>query len=146
MDIKFQAKFRELKPMGFKFHKLFARNYKVYEKNKVWIWVHQGGYVEIDNHYGNSGYIAKMILDGTYPVYTEDKDYKIFTIKKGKPKPCTINIKTGEIVETIKLIRRYGNHDDFINAVNRDDYMDVSLLTRTMDTVLEIKDMIRIVE
>jgi hypothetical protein len=146
MDIKFIGKFKELKPMGFTFHKLFANNYKVYEKNKVWIWVHRGGYVEIDHHFDNSGYIAKMILDGTYPVYTKDKDYKFFTIKKGKPRPCTIHTKTGEITETIKLILSYGNHDNFVDHPDYENYRDVSLLKDTMDTVLEIKDMIRIIE
>ena len=65
MRIKFTGDFKDLKPMGFTFHKLFARNYKVYEKDGLWIWVHRGGYVEIDDHYGNSGYIAEMILDDT---------------------------------------------------------------------------------
>ena len=142
MDIKFIGKFKELKPMGFTFHKLFANNYKVYEKNKVWIWVHRGGYVELDDHYENSGYIAKMILDGTYPVYEKDEDYKIFTIKKGKPKPCTINRKTGEIVETIPFMRSIDGYDNY----DYETYRDVNLFKETMETILEIKDMIEIVE
>jgi len=148
MNIKFTGNFKDLIPMGFKFHKLFARNYKVYEKNKVWIWVHRGGYVEISDHYDNSGYIAKMILDGTYPVYKEDKDYKIFTIEKGKPKPCTIHRKTGEIKETIKLILSYGNHDNFIDHPEYENYRDVYLLKDTMETIKELaeKGMIQIEE
>lgn len=39
MDIKFTGDFKKLKPMGFTFHKLYAHNYKVYEKNEVWVWV-----------------------------------------------------------------------------------------------------------
>lgn len=148
MKIKFTGDFKDLKHMGFSFHKLFARNYKVYEKNKVWIWVHRGGYVEIAGHYGNSGYIAKMILDGTYPVYKEDRDYKMFIMKKGNPRPCTINIKTGEITETIELMRSVGGHDKWIEIADIDDYRDVSLLPRTMETIKELaeKGMIEIEE
>jgi hypothetical protein len=138
--IEFTGDFKDLIPMGFKFHKLFANNYKVYEKNKVWIWVAHGGYVEISDHYDNSVHIAKMILDGTYPVYKEDKDYKIFTIKKGKPKPCTINRKTGEIVDTMELMRSVGGHDKWIEMVDRDDYRDVSLYRKTMETIKELAE------
>jgi len=140
MNIKFVGDFKKLIPMGFTFHKLYANNYKVYSKNRVWIWVHHGGYVELDDHYENSGYIVKMVLDGTYPVYKKDEDYKIFTIKKGKPKPCTINRKTGEIVETIPFIRSIGGHDNY----DHETYRDVNLFKETMETLLEIKDMIQI--
>ena len=140
MKIKFTGDFKDLKPMGFKFHKLFARNYKVYERDKVWVGVHEGGYVEIDDHYGNSGYIAKMIIDGTYPVYTENRDYKIFTIEKGKPRPCTINKETGEIFDTMQLMRNVGGHDKWIEMVDRDDYRDVSLLHCTMELIKELAD------
>jgi len=142
MNIKFVGDFKKLIPMGFTFHKLYANNYKVYSKNRVWIWVHRGGYVELDDHYENSGYIAKMILDGTYPVYEKDEDYKIFTIKKGKPKPCTINRKTGEIVETIPFMRSIDGYDNY----DYETYRDVNLFKETMETILEIKDMIEIVE
>lgn len=85
MKIKFTGDFKKLIPMGFKFHKLFANNYKVYEKDEVWIWVAYGGYVEIDDHYGKSGHIAKRILDGTYPIFEEDKVYTgLFTMEKGR--------------------------------------------------------------
>jgi hypothetical protein len=142
MNIKFVGDFKKLIPMGFTFHKLYANNYKVYSKNRVWIWVHHGGYVELDDHYENSGYIAKMILDGTYPVYEKDEDYKIFTIKKGKPKPCTINRKTGEIVETVPFMRSIDGYDNY----DYETYRDVNLFKETMETILEIKDMIEIVE
>ena len=87
MIIKFTGDFKQLIPMGFTFHKLFARNYKVYEKNKVWIWVAHGGYVEIADFFSLSGYIMKAIWDGTFPVYEECVVYgdRIF-FKKGDRK------------------------------------------------------------
>lgn len=49
---KFHGKFSDLIPAGFKFHKAFARNYRVYTLEKdhtqyVNIWQHHGGYVEV---------------------------------------------------------------------------------------------------
>lgn len=140
MKISFTGDFKKLKPMGFKFHKLFANNYKVYEKNGVWIWVAQGGYVEIDDHYDNSGYIAKRILDGTYPVYEEDKKLGPFEIKKGDLRGCTIDRKTGEITATIEFMRSIGGHDNY----DFDRYRDVSLKQKTADTIKELEGMIEI--
>ena len=142
VKIKFTGDFKKLIPMGFKFHKLFANNYKVYEKNGVWIWVSQGGYVEIDDHYDNSGYIAKRILDGTYPIYEENKDLGPFIIKKGEPRGCVINKKTGEISITADLIRSIGGYDNY----DFDTYRDMYLNKKTMETIKEIEGMIEIEE
>jgi hypothetical protein len=89
-----------------------------------------------------------MIIDGTYPVYEEDKDYKIFTIKKGKPIPCTINKKTGKIFETIKFMCSIGGHDKYYELEDYEDYRDVSLLEKTMNLIKELaeKRMIQIEE
>lgn len=139
--IKFTGDFKKLIPMGFTFHKLFARNYRVYEKNKVWVWVAQGGYVEISDHYNNSVHIAKKILDGTYPVHEEDRDYGIFVMKKGKPKACVINRQTGEIMETRNYIRSLKREEDY----DYENIRDVSLYLSTMETIKELRDMISII-
>ena len=58
--VRFGGKFKDLIPnYGFKFNKLYARNYRVYSKQfenehsdqQIWIWQHHSGYVEfIDLH------------------------------------------------------------------------------------------------
>ena len=91
MKIKFTGDFKKLIPMGFTFHKLYASNYKVYEKSKVWIWVAHGGYVEIDDFFSNSGYIAVdthvyRISNRLGWVKTKTPDKTEFALKKAVPK------------------------------------------------------------
>jgi len=136
MLIKFTGDFKDLKPMGFTFHKLYARNYKVYEKSKVWIWVAHGGYVEIDDFFSLSGYIVKAIWDGTFPVYEEDVNYNnILFFKKGDRKACMIDQKTGGIIERREFTKRYGleyNHDLF---------REVNIYNETLHFIEELKDL-----
>lgn len=59
LDLKFTGNFKKLKAMGYEFQKLYARNYKVYHKQiprsfRIWIWVANGGYIEIDDLYSNT--------------------------------------------------------------------------------------------
>ena len=56
MITKFTGKFTDLIPAGFTFHKMFAKNYIMYqwEKQKyssesIQVWKHHGGYVEIND-------------------------------------------------------------------------------------------------
>lgn len=142
MKIKFIGKFKDLKPMGFTFHKLYARNYKVYEKKKIWIWVAHGGYVEIQDFYSLSGYILKAIWDGTFPVYERDivRNGKLAwaSIKKGDRKPCMINRITGEIIELRKF---YKLHADEHLVYNYDLWRDLSISNETFEFLKELKDL-----
>jgi hypothetical protein len=138
--IKFTGNFKDLIPMGFTFHKLFANNYKVYERDDIWIWVAHGGYVEISDYYDNSVHIAKKFIDGTYPVYDEDKDYKIFTIKKGKPRPCIMNKKTGEIFDMFEFFKKIGGHEKYFSLPDYSDYKEVSFSCETMETIKELAE------
>jgi hypothetical protein len=142
MKIKFIGDFKKLIPMGFTFHKLFARNYKVYEKNKVWIWVAHGGYVEIDDFYNLSGYIVKAIWEGTFPVYEKDVDYgeKLawLNIKKGDKKPCMINRETGKIIERREFTKKYCDEN---GEYDYDLYREVSIYKETFEFIKELKDM-----
>jgi hypothetical protein len=57
--IKFNGTFKNLKNIGYQFMKLYAMNYKVYNKkmdggHKIWIWVANGGNIEIDDLYNCS--------------------------------------------------------------------------------------------
>lgn len=142
MLIKFTGKFKDLKSMGFTFHKLFARNYKVYEKKKVWIWVHRGGYVEIQDFYGLSGYILKAIWNGTFPVYERDIKYEgklsWMSIKKGYRRPCMIHRKTGEIVELREFYKKHADED---HVYDYDSWKELSLFGETFDFLKELKEL-----
>ena len=142
MNIKFVGDFKKLIPMGFTFHRLYANNYKVYSKNRVWIWVAHGGYVEIADFYDHSVYIAKRVLDGTYPIYKEDKDYGVFIMEKGRPKSCMFDYETGNIVTHSKFIREVAPNYEY----DHERFRELNLHITTMETILEIKDMIEIVE
>ena len=139
MKIKFIGDWKELKPMGFTFHKLFASNYKVYEKNKIWIWVAHGGYVEVADFYNLSGYIVKAIWGGTFPVYEKDIGYgdKLSWLnrKKGDKKPCMINRETGEIIERMEFKRIYGEDYDY------DLFRELSIYMETFHFIKESEDM-----
>ncbi len=147
MLIKFKGDFKKLKGMGFTFHKLFASNYKVYEKDKVWIWVAHGGYVEISDFYSLSGYIAKAVFDGTYPVYEKDIDYgdKLawMNIKKGDRKPCMINRKTGEIIERREFTKLYCDDDQ---QYDYDLFRELSIYKETFHFIKELEPFMEIVE
>ena len=70
--IKFTGKFRDLKPDGWRFMKLFARNYRCYKKTcdgqewsqACWIWQHCGGYLEIADFYDLSYTIVEALQAG----------------------------------------------------------------------------------
>jgi hypothetical protein len=66
--VRFKGKFRDLIPQGWTFKKCFGHNYRCYEKQvtygqRVEIWVHCGGYVEIDAFGGYSSLFVQFLLD-----------------------------------------------------------------------------------
>lgn len=119
--VKFVGDFKVLKPMGFKFAKYFARNHKAYSKrckgsdwsNDMIIWVLGRDLAIGDMNTIQSFYVAKHIIAGTYPVFTEN-DIKGRTLggqivfDVGDSKDNMINKNTGEIMEHIDLLRKYG--------------------------------------
>lgn len=70
--VKFTGKIRDLKPDGWNFCKLFARNYRCYWKTcdgseygpRLYIWQHLGGYLEVDDFYGDSYLIVEQVAAG----------------------------------------------------------------------------------
>lgn len=70
--VKFIGKFGELKKDGWKFCKLFARNYRQYSKTcdgseygqRCRIWQHLGGYLEIGDIFNASATIVEQIAAG----------------------------------------------------------------------------------
>lgn len=140
MNIKFTGKFKDLKKMGFTFHKLFADNYKVYEKDGIWIWVAEGGYVEIKDLYNLSGYVLKAIWDDTYPVYKEDVSLLEgrLLFKKGERKSCMINQETGEIIERRIFVKKYCDENA---EYDYELFREVSIYKKTFEFAKELKDL-----
>jgi hypothetical protein len=106
--IKFIGDFKDLKPMGFTFHKLYARNYKVYALHDLWIWVSRCvvRFKDFDGPIFDK--IYHMIIHGTYPLYTEPSylmDRILFDV--GAPKMCILDKETGEITEHVKFLKRW---------------------------------------
>lgn len=143
MRLKFTGKFTDLKKMGYKFHKLYAMNYKVYIKDGILIWV--GGRDIEFNNINHSAKIAKMILDDTYPVYKEDTGYGdkdgpglyIF-FEKGYPRSCIINNETGEVFIHKVFFEKHGYE------YNHDVYRELLVNTKLIEAVKELKDMLKI--
>lgn len=67
--LRFTGSFSALKKEGFKFQKLYARNYmqwcfdngEEFGYEHISVWKHLGGYVEIIDLYGLSKYVARLI-------------------------------------------------------------------------------------
>jgi len=138
----YNGKFKDLKPMGFTFHKLYANNYKVYEKNKVWIFVARRE-IEVRDLYNNSAYIIKLIIDNKYPLYKEDSmfgDQILFN--KGEPKGCILEYDTGEVMTYQKFLKKYGSYLE----ADYKKYGDLIIPLNILNTIKEIKNFITIEE
>lgn len=63
---KFVGKRKKLIPNGWKFHKLYARNYQCYNKNDIWLFVINKMIVEINNIPMNDQHkVISFILDNS---------------------------------------------------------------------------------
>lgn len=77
MLTKFHGKFKDLIPHGFKFQKLFAKNYRQYAwtdpnnqyGDSIHVWQHHGGYVEIND----LGHFSRLIFNA-FADYSIDLD------------------------------------------------------------------------
>jgi hypothetical protein len=97
---KFHGKFKDLIPNGFKFHKLFARNYRCYSKSKheyssqsIWVWQHLGGYIELNDFHDASKTIIESIVTNTFPI---DKD-KTFAFIRNTQNRFALNLEDNSI-------------------------------------------------
>lgn len=80
MDLKFTGKFPKLKEMGYKLLKLYANNYKVYNKKleksfNIWVWVAHGGYIEINDLYSNTKNFVEAIKTINWETVTEQTSF-----------------------------------------------------------------------
>lgn len=91
--------------MGFTFHKLYARNYKVYRLDDMWIWVSRRVVIFKDLDKDQFDKVFQMIISNTYPLYEEIiylMDRVFFDVDD--PKMCIMDKVTGEII----------SHDEFL--------------------------------
>jgi len=95
---KFNGKFKDLVPMGFKFQKLFASNYRCYMKAEdeytsydVQVWQKQRS-IELGSLFQMSYLPIKALLDGK--------------LEQGKYERYVIDLNTGEV-----LLEDYKKHD-----------------------------------
>lgn len=139
--VKFSGDFKELKPMGFRFQKLYAHNYKAYIKDEedMLIWV--AGRDIIFNNI-RSKYLEKvfkMIIDDTYPIYERtyywkdrkgnDTDQVFF--EKGSPRMCIVDKETDEIMSHDAFMRKWK-----IVYPDVHDYMEFAHSGRFSDLIL----------
>jgi hypothetical protein len=103
--MKFTGQFKDLKPMGFTFHKLYARNYKVYMKEDFSIWVSHRVFQYRHINGPLFEQIVDAILTDTYPIYTETQFLmgRVF-FEAGDPRMCIID----------KSDYTFMGHDEFL--------------------------------
>lgn len=144
--IRFTGKIVDLIPMGYRFNKLWARNYKAYIKHGVIIWVAGKGVGIKDLSLANSAKIAHLIVNDEYPVY-EKKVRGVVNFNKNDPKLTILNAETGEVKDWIDFLkaRNCTSLEDAHNY-DHDKYRELILNIDTMDTVktLYTKKMINI--
>jgi len=111
--LRFTGKFKELIPLGYTFHKLFARNHKVYHKNSIWIFVADRDVIIRDFSGHNCAAIAKAIINNKYPVYKESINYGMIKFEKGEPKAVMVDIQKHTITSESQFIKDNGHEYDY---------------------------------
>jgi hypothetical protein len=77
--LKFHGKFTDLIPAGFKFQKLFARNYRQYCLDVVEhcecirVWQAHGGYIEIDDWFSATKSVVEAVINGNFKWHSYEK-------------------------------------------------------------------------
>ena len=106
--MKFTGEFKDLMPMGFRFHKLYARNYRVYEKDDMWLWVSQREVVFKDLIGPQLDQCVDMIVNDKFPLYDEERylgEYLLMSI--GDPKMCIIDKLTNEMLAHDEFLKKW---------------------------------------
>lgn len=67
MTMYFTGDFKELKGMGYSFHKMYAGNHICYRKEDVRIWK-KGKDVEMDHFYDHSDKVLQYLIDNNFTV------------------------------------------------------------------------------
>jgi len=145
--LKFTGKFKELVPLGYTFHKLFANNYRVYRKNDIWIWVSRREIMIKDLFMPDCAAVAKAITDGTYPVYEKTIDYGIppvhLRFEKGRPKSVIIDTQEHTVTLRSKFMKEWlyeYDHDRYHELlIGRPTFKEVKRLHKL--NLIEINEM-----
>lgn len=63
---KFTGKYKDLMPAGYTFHKMYARNYRTYQKSfgcndSIWVFV-KGNDIEINDFYAKTGWLVSLFI------------------------------------------------------------------------------------
>jgi len=127
--VKFTGDFKQLIPDGWKFHKLFARNYRSYSKTSdgkeygetFWIWQHLGGYVEYEDWFSLSWIIFDLVQSGEYKEGKWHQWYR-FTINRESQKVSKyidpiFELKEDEISDFYNKNRQLTLSDTEINFI-----------------------------
>ena len=69
-DIVFIGDFKKLIPLGYKFQRLYARNYICYHQEDVWIW-RKGKQVEISDMYSRSYLLLEYLIEQNFIIPNE---------------------------------------------------------------------------
>jgi hypothetical protein len=109
--LKFHGSFKELIPAGFKFQKLYARNYRQYcltleHDQTIRVWQAHGGYIEIEDYFNATKSLVEAILNDSFPWHT----YKPMTLPIGSVLHCT-SLGFTIVRETNKVIPSDKMHD-----------------------------------
>lgn len=97
----FYGNFKDLIPAGFKFCKLYARNYRQYSIElscrSFRIWQAQGGYVELDNAAEFTQKIVNAVMNKSFQWYQSSN--RMFSENPFEATGC---MKTGEVIPRLQ--------------------------------------------
>ena len=135
--LKFIGKFKDLKPLGYTFQKLYAMDYKTYRKRYVLIWVSHREVMLDHLSRANSAHIAKLILDNAYPVYHEDawRGGRLF-FKKGESRICMLDKQTGKVEIHMDFMRA----NNFSFEYDHERYQEFIFYKELLDAVRELHE------
>lgn len=68
--IEFTGDFKQLIPMGYKFSRMYARNYICYHQDDIWIWK-KGKDIEINDFYSKSHLILSYLIERNFIIPNE---------------------------------------------------------------------------
>ena len=106
--MKFTGDFKELKPMGWTFHKLYARNYKAYMLEDFIIWVSKREFIY--RHFNGPllDRIVNSIIADTYPLYDEPVMLQGRPLMNvGDPKMCIIDKNDYTFMSHEKFLKKW---------------------------------------
>lgn len=111
-ELKFTGSFKNLKKLGYEFMKLYASNYKVYYKKldsgkKLWVWVANGGYIEMDDCYEHTKSIIEKLKEVDWSTISARKSFDKSTYKSVCVQYNHSEPENGYVVSEVSLDNKY---------------------------------------